>query len=533
MLARFKKAFASLLAVAMLLMPAVAMAGAEVKDVPWQQAGLQGNLMLESMHAGNTGAVISAVWLPDGYDGAASNLAVIRYDLDGNVKWVYKGGAADSNVNNNRTASCTGDGGAIYLFSEEHDDSINTNYICKLDNQGRIEWEKIYKLNVGDGAMLNSIAEVADGYIASVGPIIIKLDKQGEVKFTRNLGFTVRNATGMTDDLLLYDTEGTVCKIDSNGVSAEGAKDLGSSIDLLTPTPDGYVGIANLHAGRDAADRDTLVKLDKQGNVLWRQPLQTLSNGIYEDVLLIDGKYYVKFSHNNFDGGPVEQMHIFDTGGRLLSTEADFIHKALGNPYAYSAKVAGNKIFVLNQNDADNYQETLSVITYSPDSQNGNSQGSNNQGSNDQGGSSTPAQSGWVQSNGKWHYMKEGKQFTGWLQEGAKWYYLKPEMAMGWNKVGSSWYYFKNNGVMHTGWVKDISGSTVRWYYLKPGGAMATGWQQVGSAWYYFEPSGVMATDWKKLGSTWYYLGDNGAMATGTRVIGGKTYRFSASGAWI
>ena len=121
------------------------------------------------------------------------------------------------------------------------------------------------------------------------------------------------------------------------------------------------------------------------------------------------------------------------------------------------------------------------------------------------------SESGWVELEGSWYFVKDGEPVTGWLKDGGKWYYLDAD------------------GVMQTGWLNE-GGVT---YYLSGSGAMKTGWVQVEGSWYFFGGSGAMKTGWLQQGSTWYYLApQNGVMATGTRTIGGKTHSFNSSGVW-
>ena len=187
---------------------------------------------------------------------------------------------------------------------------------------------------------------------------------------------------------------------------------------------------------------------------------------------------------------------------------------------------------------------------------------------NDPGGTN-----GWVASNGRWYYYKDGKLQTGWLKDGAYWYYLDPStgvmatgwrtvdgvryylkpsgpagsMAVGWQKIDGLWYYFAGSGASYQGWVKDgvlwyyiqngkmltsswlKEGST--WYWLDSAGIMAVGWRQIGGVWYYFAGSGAMRTGWVQTGGKWYYLDGSGVMRTGWVQTGGKWYYLDGSGA--
>lgn len=133
---------------------------------------------------------------------------------------------------------------------------------------------------------------------------------------------------------------------------------------------------------------------------------------------------------------------------------------------------------------------------------------------------------GWIQSNSKWSYYKNGIKQKGWLNFNNKWYYLNNngEMLTGWIELSNKWYYLTISGEMMTGWVQ--SGNL--WYYLNNNGQMATGWQKVNNYWYYLNNKGQMMTGWQKINNIWYYMYDSGRMATNT-TIGG--WRIDGSGA--
>jgi hypothetical protein len=78
-------------------------------------------------------------------------------------------------------------------------------------------------------------------------------------------------------------------------------------------------------------------------------------------------------------------------------------------------------------------------------------------------------------TNAKWHKNSDGI-WTLMINEQA---------ATGWNKVDGKWYYLNQNGIMKTGWFKDIDG---KWYFLKDNGEMACD-ETVGG--YYVNSSGV------------------------------------------
>ena len=68
---------------------------------------------------------------------------------------------------------------------------------------------------------------------------------------------------------------------------------------------------------------------------------------------------------------------------------------------------------------------------------------------------------GWVKSNDKWYYFRNGEYLTGWQK-------------LNWSK-GSNWFYFEKDGVMLTGFHKLPWQGEYEWYFLDENGAMCTG----------------------------------------------------------
>ena len=151
----------------------------------------------------------------------------------------------------------------------------------------------------------------------------------------------------------------------------------------------------------------------------------------------------------------------------------------------------------------------------------------------------------------------------GWQKVGTSWYYLHPDeyymYENGQYEINGRWYFFAKNGVMQTGWIKEVydDGSGANWYYAGGNGALLSGWQKISGKWYYFDTvnyimnnygvcdfdgkayyfakSGAMQTGWIKEvqryddGTTqtfWYYANSSGVLLDGWQSIGGKWYYF-------
>lgn len=99
-----------------------------------------------------------------------------------------------------------------------------------------------------------------------------------------------------------------------------------------------------------------------------------------------------------------------------------------------------------------------------------------------------------------YYYNTDGKEQRGWLKLGTKWYYL--DTNDGWmyrdgvEIIDGINYGFDTNGVMLTGWCKNIWNdyAGVDWFYFDANGMGHEGWLQHKGAWYYFK-YGMMAQD--------------------------------------
>ena len=100
----------------------------------------------------------------------------------------------------------------------------------------------------------------------------------------------------------------------------------------------------------------------------------------------------------------------------------------------------------------------------------------------------------------------------GWVQTGGKWYYVKLDGSKAgnqWQQIDGAYYWFDSDSAMATGWRKFTDGS-----------------------WYYFRSSGAMAVNcWVESNGKWFYLGADGAMLKNTVTPDG--YKLDNSGAWI
>ena len=88
---------------------------------------------------------------------------------------------------------------------------------------------------------------------------------------------------------------------------------------------------------------------------------------------------------------------------------------------------------------------------------------------------------GWIKSNGKWYFFRNGEKLTGWQK-------------LTWSK-GESWFYFDKEGVMATGWRLITYKGKKEWFYFYDTGAMAGNcMRMIKDNWYLFDKDGVMQT---------------------------------------
>ncbi len=189
---------------------------------------------------------------------------------------------------------------------------------------------------------------------------------------------------------------------------------------------------------------------------------------------------------------------------------------------------------------------------------------------------------GWVNTNGKYSYIKDGKKVTGFYyftsKEGEKtphWSYFDKNgvLLTGWQWLGKGtnnpdgnnakhMSYFGENGWLRTDWQQMGKGTSnsfgentaKHWVYFGSNGWLRTGWVQLGKGtsepdgnsavhWSYFGENGWLRTGWQEMGNGtnnpdnnkakhWSYFGDNGWLRTGKQTINKKTYTFNDVG-WL
>ena len=224
---------------------------------------------------------------------------VIKLDMQGNKVWdrIYGGNGNDLAFSLIQTT----DGGytiAGYVvtgYISSKDAGNRDFWVIKLDEQGNMVWDRIYGGNGND--LARSLIQTTDGGYAIAGSTsskgvggndfwIIKLDEQGKIVWDRTYG-----ENGLDDAYSLIQTtdggyaiagnsapEGSVnydvwlIKLDNKGNKiwdrTYGGSDLDCAYSLIQTTNGGYA-IAGSTSSEGTGKRDAwVIKLDEQGNLI-------------------------------------------------------------------------------------------------------------------------------------------------------------------------------------------------------------------------------------------------------------------------
>jgi predicted secreted protein len=214
----------------------------------------------------------------------------------------------------------TADGGyAVAGVTESKGAGGEDFWVIKLDKQGNIVWDRTYGGSEDD--FLWSILQTNDGGYAVAGWTnskgaggedfwVIKLDKQGNIVWDRTYG-------GSEDDFLwsiLQTNDGGYAVAGNTASKGAGGEDFwvikldkqgnivwdrtygGSSYDIvnsLIQTTDGGYAIAGDTASKGAGKVDTwVIKLDKQGNIVWDRTYGGSEDDfLWSLIQTIDGGY--------------------------------------------------------------------------------------------------------------------------------------------------------------------------------------------------------------------------------------------------
>jgi len=222
-----------------------------------------------------------------------------------------------------RILTLTNDGG--YIVGGNTDGSAGDAFVQKVNSIGQVEWIKIYA--GADFDMVRFIETYDNNFIllantSSFGAGIVdiclmKIDNQGDILFqktigtdqddfgiyiiqTNDQGFIVLARTGFFSNIWLL-------KLDSN-LNIQWQKAYGESDREILPrsiieTPDGYLIAAYYDDYSPNPISGFLIKLDKNGNILWQKKY---SYGNYDieahDVTMLSNYYSLLVRNSGFIG---------------------------------------------------------------------------------------------------------------------------------------------------------------------------------------------------------------------------------------
>ena len=154
---------------------------------------------------------------------------------------------------------------------------------------------------------------------------------------------------------------------------------------------------------------------------------------------------------------------------------------------------------------------------------------------------------GFIRQNDKVYYYENGKRLSGWQLINVNtddkkttklWTYLNQsgEVQTGWVNDNGTWYYLKDlegesKGIafMQKGFIE----LNKTWYYFDESGAMKENqWFQINEGWYYADKSGAVKVDeWFQVGDKWYIASGKGTILTNVFITyQDEVYHFNASG---
>ena len=154
---------------------------------------------------------------------------------------------------------------------------------------------------------------------------------------------------------------------------------------------------------------------------------------------------------------------------------------------------------------------------------------------------------GFIRQNDKVYYVENGKKLSGWQLINVNtddkkttklWTYLNQsgEVQTGWVNDNGTWYYLKDlegesKGIafMQKGFLE----VNKTFYYFDESGAMKEKqWFQTTEGWYYADKSGAVKVDeWFQVGNKWYVASGKGTILTNVFITyQDEVYHFNASG---
>lgn len=300
---------------------------------------------------------------------------------------------------------------------------------------------------------------------------------------TDKTNFYYRAFSGSTDNQPSWDNQGYYTRM-IKAVTAKGA----NLTEITNQTPSytyGNFKLTFLNTDLDTAVAEnlnsigTLVQIGNKKVFLSADIEAIDANKVAPVVGKVD---VMKLNHHGYSGTTYEYLTTLKPQHIVITNSS--VTPAATAPIAY-AKENYQTVTYLTGNVTDAIRLNLTTDSYSFENT---------------GKEIVPNATNWVNWEGKYVYLENGKLKKDWLKWNTNWYYLNQEglMVKGWNELkwsgGKNWFYFGSDGIMKTGWQKlDWSGGNHWFYFDKTDGYMVTGWQKLdwsgGNNWFYFQPT--------------------------------------------
>lgn len=101
-----------------------------------------------------------------------------------------------------------------------------------------------------------------------------------------------------------------------------------------------------------------------------------------------------------------------------------------------------------------------------------------------------PDYAGWLQEDGEWTYLRNGKPVYGWFRYNGLYFWQDNygNVPDGWRMIRGQWYHFSGSGAADTGWVETDRGTS----YLLYDGRLATGQITIEGKQWFFDEQGTL-----------------------------------------
>ncbi len=285
-----------------------------------------------------------------GSKGAGSyDFWVIKLDERGNQVWdrTYGGSETDYGVSFIQTTD--GDY-AVAGITESKGAGGENLWVIKLDEQGKIVWERTYSDGGSGTDCAHSLVQTTDGGYALVGFNyskgagksdfwLIKLDKQGNKNWDRTYGGSGYDSAasliqttdggyvivGVTQSKGAGGADFLVIKLDEQGNQVWDRTYGGSNNDVaasLIQTTDGGYAIAGFTYSKGAGKSDFwLIKLDKQGNKNWDRTYGGSGYDVAASLIQTTDGGYAVAGYTESKGSDKEDFWVIklDKQGNLIS----------------------------------------------------------------------------------------------------------------------------------------------------------------------------------------------------------------------